>query len=247
MRGFTLIELLVVVAIIGILAAILFPVFARARENARRSSCQSNLKQIGLGLMQYVQDYDEQMAPLDALPYGVWRKHPFERMEPYLKNSQVFKCPSDPTTAADTNAMLIMGAQNTLTVLSSYGINADRGPIAGTSARWGVFGLNFPVAIADIPSPAETIMASEKRGSDFPPGDPEGLLNDSLNTPTTGYSVDATGTVSTRHFEGANYIFCDGHVKWFKRRYANFDATGANATRNGAFYYYWWRNGVNGK
>jgi len=58
-RGFTLIELLVVIAIIAILAAILFPVFARARENARRASCMSNMKQIGLGLMQYLQDYDE--------------------------------------------------------------------------------------------------------------------------------------------------------------------------------------------
>jgi prepilin-type N-terminal cleavage/methylation domain-containing protein len=62
--GFTLIELLVVIAIIAILAAILFPVFARARENARRSSCQSNMKQIGLSLLQYVQDYDE-VLPAD--------------------------------------------------------------------------------------------------------------------------------------------------------------------------------------
>ena len=59
--AFTLIELLVVIAIIAILAAILFPVFARARENARRAGCQSNLKQIALGFLQYAQDYDERL------------------------------------------------------------------------------------------------------------------------------------------------------------------------------------------
>src|SRR5580658_8541822 len=64
--GFTLIELLVVVAIIALLAAILFPVFARARENARRASCQSNLKQIGMGLLQYAQDYDDTMVTQDT-------------------------------------------------------------------------------------------------------------------------------------------------------------------------------------
>ena len=69
-KGFTLIELLVVIAIISTLAAILFPIFARARENARRASCMSNLKQIGLGFMQYTQDYDEEFPP--ALYCGVW-------------------------------------------------------------------------------------------------------------------------------------------------------------------------------
>ena len=63
-RGFTLIELLVVIAIIAILAAILFPVFARARENARKTNCASNVKQILLGIHQYAQDYDE------VLPYA---------------------------------------------------------------------------------------------------------------------------------------------------------------------------------
>jgi prepilin-type N-terminal cleavage/methylation domain-containing protein len=61
-RGFTLIELLVVIAIICLLAAILFPVFSRARENAKRATCQSNMKQIGLAMLQYTQDYDERIT-----------------------------------------------------------------------------------------------------------------------------------------------------------------------------------------
>src|ERR1700682_886826 len=96
-RGFTLIELLVVIAIIAILAAILFPVFARARENARRASCQSNLKQIGLATIQYVQDYDERFPDfgctglasyIDDTGIGI-------KLQPYVKSYQVFVCPSD--------------------------------------------------------------------------------------------------------------------------------------------------------
>lgn len=106
-KAFTLIELLVVIAIIAILAAILFPVFARARENARRSSCQSNLKQIGLGVIQYVQDYDEKY------PQAYWYKndtnssggyvHVSAMIQPYLKSEQIWKCPSSDGLAA-TNA-----------------------------------------------------------------------------------------------------------------------------------------------
>ena len=102
-KGFTLIELLVVIAIIAILAAILFPVFARARENARRSSCQSNMKQIGLGLIQYMQDYDE-ITPFayhgydpqtngsasNQTPGWVWN----DMIYPYVKSEEIFNCPS---------------------------------------------------------------------------------------------------------------------------------------------------------
>jgi prepilin-type N-terminal cleavage/methylation domain-containing protein len=89
LKGFTLIELLVVIAIIAILAAILFPVFARARENARRASCLSNAKQIGLGVMQYAQDYDEKLM-FSYGPQGIWA----DVTQPYVKNYQMFKCPT---------------------------------------------------------------------------------------------------------------------------------------------------------
>ncbi len=99
--GFTLIELLVVIAIIAILAAILFPVFARARENARRASCQSNLKQIGLGILQYTQDYDEKYPSGTTTVGGARGIGWAGQCLPYIKSTQVFVCPSDtkrPTT-----------------------------------------------------------------------------------------------------------------------------------------------------
>ena len=129
-QAFTLIELLVVVAIIALMAAILFPVFGRARENARRSSCQSNLKQIGLGIMQYVQDFDETMprvyfqnhATSDTIPnntgnagYRVQDEPTGENnpivnykwmdaVFPYIKSEQIFVCPSAGSRRVGTNA-----------------------------------------------------------------------------------------------------------------------------------------------
>jgi prepilin-type N-terminal cleavage/methylation domain-containing protein/prepilin-type processing-associated H-X9-DG protein len=112
-RGFTLIELLVVIAIIAILAAILFPVFARARENARRSSCQSNMKNIGLAFQQYLQDYDE-LFPQGVVTYNAgWASY---ELQPYIKSTQVFTCPSDSAGSS--------------TAPYSYGYNSLVGPAA---------------------------------------------------------------------------------------------------------------------
>src|SRR6476659_10017617 len=98
-RGFTLIELLVVIAIIAILAAILFPVFAQAREAARKTSCINNCKQMGTGLMMYAQDYDENLPgsafnaadpTFAAWSYTFW----VPRIDPYVKNGGIYRCPS---------------------------------------------------------------------------------------------------------------------------------------------------------
>lgn len=96
--GFTLVELLVVVSITAILAAILLPVFARARERARRATCQSNLKQLGQAHLVYAQDYDERTPPFRCGSGTAADVCTEEAIFPYLKNTQVTRCPSNCVT-----------------------------------------------------------------------------------------------------------------------------------------------------
>ena len=118
-RGFTLIELLVVIAIIAILAAILFPVFARAREKARQASCQSNLKQVTLGYLMYAQDYDEWFPGFLTGSTTGTRYAWYDVIQPYIKNRQVYICPSSLLYLAPNRYTT---SQNTAT--EYYGMNS---------------------------------------------------------------------------------------------------------------------------
>jgi prepilin-type N-terminal cleavage/methylation domain-containing protein/prepilin-type processing-associated H-X9-DG protein len=143
--GFTLIELLVVIAIIAILAAILFPVFARARENARKASCQSNMKQLGLGFMQYTQDYDERYMVAHMgyqTPQGISATWDV-LLQPYIKSLQVTQCPSDSASNRVDSPL--------------YGANAYRtySMPANFDQEWRT--------LSSIPRPAETLLLVERR------------------------------------------------------------------------------------
>ena len=252
--AFTLIELLVVIAIIAILAAILFPVFARARENARRSSCQSNLKQIGLGIMQYAQDYDEKY------PYGLnsnFQQGWATQTQPYLKSIQVFRCPSDSndTTPAYNSGFYGSAISYAANSWVNYRNNANRNVgVLGYAQGWV---SDNTTSLAVIGRPSETIMATEKMNADvmrqtasssnqranFSFWGPSSLFtnqnymdadygaqeipNGTLapSTYPAGWPNGANGAVSTPHLDTANFLFVDGHVKALRPASTNPDPT----------------------
>jgi prepilin-type N-terminal cleavage/methylation domain-containing protein/prepilin-type processing-associated H-X9-DG protein len=240
-RGFTLIELLVVIAIIAILAAILFPVFARARENARKSSCQNNLKQLALGFKQYINDFDERY-PLPAVTANTTGTPPYgwaDALQPYIKNEQVFQCPSDAGEAAaigtagysdywyNNNFLLLNNANTTFrganeSVLggSAQTILAGDGGYTTTTAT----GTARYVWCGDgVSGGLNGGAVSENPGFVNGTANPAALCGPAPATGTNAILPGSTanGFSSVIHLDGANYAFADGHVKWFKASTAN--------------------------
>ncbi len=220
--GFTLIELLVVIAIIAILAAILFPVFARARENARRASCQSNLKQIGLGLLQYIQDYDERTPRSwfgdngDASrPEGdpINRYKWMDAIYPYVKSEQLFVCPSD-TLVTDMYADRKNSAYRYRNGYR-YGSYANNNtyyndgwnPINRSLAA--IESVSTTIWAADtipLPAPSTNVFTFEFSWADV-------ATQPAITTTSSPRRLDK---ITERHLDTTSLLFMDGHVKSMK-------------------------------
>jgi len=205
--GFTLIELLVVIAIIAIIAAILFPVFAKAREKARQTTCASNLKQIGLAILQYTQDNDETMP---AVSYGPASAMVSYRglVQPYLKNLGVFQCPSN---LAANKPDWVGETGDPAGITRSYAAAHYNGTHV-SAFHWGPSGAVGTV-LATIQTPSSSIEVVEATSSfpDFNPADPSLFGCDEASC-FFGYG----GNLFAGHNGMSNFLFCDGHVKALK-------------------------------
>ena len=215
--GFTLIELLVVIAIIALLAAILLPVFAAAREKARQTSCLNNQKQLGIAVMAYTQDNDERMP----IPYGSgasqlgWAG----RIYPYVKSVGSFKCPDDSTVAAVPFYVNSYGF-NTNALLDNPGISPPSPVGLSEFAAPASTILLFEVDtnVADLLNPVEASAARGNAGQKC-----GGISAGGPTANTVYYATGAVGsrtgmvlTLKPRHSDGANYAFADGHAKFLR-------------------------------
>lgn len=243
--GFTLIELLIVIAIIAILAAILFPVFAQAREKARAAACTSNLKQIGLGLAQYYEDFDE------CVPCGIGSFDPTtgcgwaSQVYPYVKSLGVFVCPDD-VAANDAPGMV------------SYAGNID---VFGFEANG--LGKGRPASLSQLTAVGSTVALFEVSGCGGNPQNPSDSLSPVGRAATSGaqpngqalvggecryaegydsqgrgmgmragYFIPFNSTQNPYHQTGNNYLAMDGHVKFLR---PNQVSPGWNSPRLGCY------------
>jgi prepilin-type N-terminal cleavage/methylation domain-containing protein/prepilin-type processing-associated H-X9-DG protein len=261
-QGFTLIELLVVMAIIAIMAAILFPVFASAREKARQTTCESNLKQLGVCFALYVQDNDGNYTPS-----GVYGQGWAEDMNAYVKNKDVFGCPDDPTLVTNIGNTKCSYAANAniFAIGDSNVCTKASGCTAMSLATWDNYVYN---TAASVLTPSNTVMLFEisnnesghsaaipgltmtaavaDQGSGVGTGSIWGANGTPAGSyPQTGWdeAVYATGDIGGYaltqtpgnltyglHSNGANYLACDGHVKWLLPQYVSGGISASKST-----------------
>ncbi|HEX9995849.1 MAG TPA: DUF1559 domain-containing protein [Abditibacterium sp.] len=228
-RAFTLIELLVVVSIIALLAAILFPAFGRARENGRRASCSSNLKQIGLGLIQYSQDYDEVLIAdwySNASPISPGDTHApggpnvgykwMDAAHSYIRSEQIFMCPSatgdraKPWTFYEKLVTSPTKLYGSYVITHGYGANNANGTPPVSHPR-----SNQLVSLAAVGNATTTAWVMD--GADPAENDDVAFSADvNSNSTPTDLTDDVFVNMSDRHLETVNVLFLDGHVKAVK-------------------------------
>jgi len=239
LHAFTLIELLVVIAIIAILAAILFPVFAKVREKARQTSCLSNEKQLGLGLMQYVQDYDEKFpagyitggtAPAigQASNWGMgWAGETYS----YIKSTGVFKCPDDPGASSGSSVPVSYSLNDNIAGLVDAALSSPASSVLLVEAQNATpINLTAPnegagtgYATADVPMSSsgngeQAGIVSKTGGlpwncfgsSDYVTGPLGGRWSPSTTPPS---QFEGTSGI---HTGGSNFLCADGHAKWLQ-------------------------------
>ena len=203
--GFTLIELLVVIAIIAILAAILFPVFAKAREKAKQASCQSNLKQLTLGVLMYVGDYDERFPCTPfwkcGRPENNYTSRWYVLIQPYVKNEQIFSCPGSsfsagwPYPAVGWSGSMVNYGQGNWAECHDQDPYEERG-----------------FNISQYRTPANSICLCDSAHRNDGSSRWEKIAY--ANMCSVGCNMQNAIDDNTRHSGGSNIAFVDGHVKW---------------------------------